>query len=869
MGLKLYAEEAVRAIAGAIRSKFGTSESYTIGEMADAIEAFPSGVKLTDLFITENGRHLPPDGYTITKAIVDVPWNRGLDLYVSQNGVYEAPEGYGYDCVEINIDTPEVKRLTVTANGTYTANDGEGFNPVVVSIPEYRMVSAVLSENGRHTIAFPSTLWNTIQTSVWTGDDEALVDRSIRQYSGSVSYIGRYAFYSCSALTSVYASQCISVSASAFQLCTSMISAAFPVCEAIGESAFYSCTKLSNLSLPMCAVIGDGAFMSCYALHDVNLPNCTEIGSSAFDFYTPSLSVMLSSLSLPKVKKIGKLAFRSCYSLSEVTLPECEIIDGGAFYFCSGIKEFYAPSCKYIGDCHCSNPNAAFPIYYGTFTSCWNMSAISFPACTYIGAYAFHMCGRVSEAVFPACTSIGTAAFSNCGVQRADFPACIEIGKRAFYSCSKLTEISFPVCEKVGYEAFEYCDGLSGTIDLPNCREIGDYAFYCHKGSEQITGLSLPVCETIGYYAFFGHPIREVYLPVVTMMTGSAFAECNELTRIEAPMLQTAGRFGGSSKKLTTVSFQNCQLVDVEAFQCLPYLHDVTIPNCTEVDRMAFRSCTALEELDISKCVSIGASAFSDCTSLRSINIEACSRIGSRAFYNCRMLSEISAPNVKSLAAQVFNGTTISVFSFPELINTGDFYAHSEADGIFAQNSYITTFYAPKLESCCIYMFDGCSNLSDVSMPVMLSLAKYAFRSCTSLSQIELSHVTAAYEGVFYNAGLQSITMRDCYYIASSAFAECQNLSTASFGENVNTFLQSGRQCWISSYAFQNCASLTEITLLGRLWTLQYPDYSSPFRGTPIGNGEGVIYVDIDYYDQFMSNSMWSWASSMIQAITV
>lgn len=43
MAKKLYPEEAVQAIADAIRSKNGSSDLYKIGEMAEAIEDIPSG----------------------------------------------------------------------------------------------------------------------------------------------------------------------------------------------------------------------------------------------------------------------------------------------------------------------------------------------------------------------------------------------------------------------------------------------------------------------------------------------------------------------------------------------------------------------------------------------------------------------------------------------------------------------------------------------------------------------------------------------------------------------------------------------------------------------------------------------------------
>lgn len=43
MGLKLYEETSVQAIADAIRAKNGSSDTYTISEMSTAIGNIPSG----------------------------------------------------------------------------------------------------------------------------------------------------------------------------------------------------------------------------------------------------------------------------------------------------------------------------------------------------------------------------------------------------------------------------------------------------------------------------------------------------------------------------------------------------------------------------------------------------------------------------------------------------------------------------------------------------------------------------------------------------------------------------------------------------------------------------------------------------------
>ena len=874
MGLKLYAEEAVRAIAEAIRLKLGTSKSYRIGEMADAIEAFPTGVMLTDLVTNRNGRFVPPSGYTFSKVTVSVPQPSSTSISVTSNGVYYAPDGYGYS--EVSIDVPDYSGsvLSVSANGVYTAQEYEAFNPVVVSIPEYQMVSVAFSENGFYQ-ASELTAWQNITTDVWTGDDVNLVERRISQYSGSVSFIGNHAFHACSMLTSVYADQCVSVGNMAFAYCGSLTTVSLPECGTVETQAFYHCDRLVNLSLPKCTTVNHSAFTFCRGLTELSLPECTWIGSWAFDAYGSGSNAMLQSISIPKVKQVGRLAFRKCMSLREIVLPECELIEAGAFYNCSSATRIYAPSCTYIADGYTTNPGAAFPVYFGVFAYCYSLTSISLPVCSYVGNRAFQNCGSLTEVYLPACTSIGSSAFTSCAnLQSVDLPVCKVIGPEAFYDCQKLSSLSLPVCEEIMSGAFESCCGLSGTLYLPSCKSIGWYAFDCRVWNTtgepgKITALSLPVCENISGNAFQNHPLTEVYLPNATSVTGAAFTSCYNITYVEMPRLETVHNFSGSGYHYTSMSFTGCKSLGTGAFRSLSYLRDVNIPNCETIGNSAFANCTALVSIDLPSCKSIASYAFQGCTSLSSISIPLCTSIWSSAFAGCTNLLSVSMPNVQCIGAQIFNDLSISAFDFPELISTWGSYAASTAYGIFGGNSHITTFSAPKLERTTPYMFAECSNLSDVRMPVLTQIASSTFYHCTALQSIDAQNIEVIGENAFCGTGFQSVEMSYVRSIQPSAFAECSALSCASFGAYAGDNARPTEVFYLNRCNFYNCINLSEVTLLGRYWTLPYSDPSSPFIGTPIYSGSGKIYVDAFYYEDYMSRSEWSWASSFIYSVTV
>ena len=100
------------------------------------------------------------------------------------------------------------------------------------------------------------------------------------------------------------------------------------------------------------------------------------------------------------------------------------------------------------------------------FSTCSNLTSVSFPKATRIGDSAFASCSSLTEVSIPNATSIGSEAFNSCsGLTSVSFPVATSIGSNAFDSCSSLTTIY------VGTESDTVCT-LSHTNAFNNCTNL-------------------------------------------------------------------------------------------------------------------------------------------------------------------------------------------------------------------------------------------------------------------------------------------------------------------------------------------------------------------------------------------------------------
>ena len=279
------------------------------------------------------------------------------------------------------------------------------------------------------------------------------------------------------------------------------------------------------------------------------------------------------------------------------------------------------------------------------------------------------------------------------------------------------------------------------------------------------------------------------------------------------------------NNQLQTVYLPNCVTVNNWAFAYCRNLNSVNLPNCTTFSGdYQFYYNNSLSQIYVPLLKNVPTYAFGECYNLKSIDLPEATYIGSSAFYRCSSLSQINIPKVSMIGEGPFSEcNSLKNIYAPECI--------SFSGGLqFNMCKELETVDFPILYSMNNYTFNSCNKLVSVSMPLLLGLDNNTFKNCYALSELNLPLL---------------------YIFASDYnFYNCSSLEKIS----VPLLYISADYSYYANQGFDTCINFKEVTIGTGLYFV--PEYVS--LGSHFITNNGVINIDAEMYDKWLSASGWS-----------
>ena len=536
----------------------------------------------------------------------------------------------------------------------------------------------------------------------------------------------------------------------------------------------------------------------------------------------------------------------NCNEKTNVTEIPMKPYSDGLLYVLNTTKTGYIVSG--IGECTDKDINIT-PIYNGkpvvsigsnAFYNCISLTSITIPeSVTTIGYKAFKGCSSLTSITLPfvgetlngtenthfgyifgAYRIVDSDDYVPTSLKEVIITGVTSIGRYAFSNCSSLTSIAIPESvTSIGEYAFSNCSSLTSIVIPESVISIGSDAFYNCSSLTNVTfeeGSQLTSIESFAFYECSS--LTSITIPEsVTSIGSDAFYNCSSLISITIPFV--GNTLNGTKNTHFGYIFGAYRIVD----------NDDYVP-------------TSLKEVVITCGTSIGYEAFRDCSSLTSITIpDSVTSIGSSAFNGCSSLTNV-----------YYNGTIEDWCNISFVTEYSNPMYYAKHFNMLNENKewyeVISITIPESVTSIGEYAFSNCSSITSITIPESVTSIGYgAFYKCSSITSITLPFVGEKADG--------SGKTHFGYIFGAESYDYNRSRVPTSLKEVIIT---GGTR--IGRYAFEDCSSLTSITISGSVKKIdeQAFQYCSSLTNVYY-KGSIIDWLDISFWN-ISSNPLYKGA---------
>ena len=595
-----------------------------------------------------------------------------------------------------------------------------------------------------------------------------------------VNVIEDDAFVGCTNLEYVRAKEVVSIGDRAFQGCTNLLSVNSPKLEIIGEYAFADCVNLTTMALTTVTDVNAGCFLGCSSLVNIGPNSIETIGEKAFK------GSSVSNVTLNVCREIASDAFENCTNISVFVAPYITSFDGSVFTNCTKLSHIELDSITSMGD-QTFEGHGTLGLFHADklehipdrmFAGCDNLYDVSVGDLKTIGEYAFYKT-HITDAIFDNATYVGDYAFSDIyELTNVSLNSASEINLCVLEDSPNIETLSYGSATKFVYDeamGFAPLDDIFPKIKsfyATNLEIVPDFTF---KNCTYEVDFNMPNLKEVGDYAFYGTSFSELNGENIVKIGKHAFNKCSGITEAICPQAEFIGAYAfANCDNLTVVDFAKIDHFDTNIIQNNEDNIQTLVINQAKTitsngkDTLLSELFPNIVNVGVDSVITIPDNFLKDAVHLESVSVNSATSIGDNAFSGCSNITEFKADSLETFEFNIIEGCEALVtLSLNGVTHINDDPGEGNGFDIYPK---LKNLYLDSLTQIPAYCTQANETLELISINSVTEIPAGAFRGNTNLKTVYADSVTVVGQDAFQGSGITTVSLASLEHIPNYMF---------------------------------------------------------------------------------------------------